>query len=87
MPEVGSKNVQLLPIDLAVRKKIDATQLVEHPARVEQSSRDEDVRHIDGIRDGPQENQRSQPQERAGRSRFERKDQHYQPEYIGSCDR
>src|SRR5258706_4166587 len=77
----------MLPVDLATCKRVDVPQLFERSAGVEHSSRNEEVRHVDGIRDGPQENQRSQSEDRTGGSRFKRKDQHDQSEYIGRCDR
>src|SRR6266446_6534560 len=56
-------------------------------ARIEHSFCNENVRHVDGVRDRSQKNQRSQSKDRARRSCFKREDEHDECENIRGCDR
>ena len=56
-------------------------------ARIEYSFCNEGVRHVDGVRDRSQKNQRPQSEDRARSPCFKREHEHDEREYIGSRDR
>src|SRR5258706_3149231 len=55
--------------------------------RIEHSFCDEDVSHVDGVRNRPEENQGSQPEDRARSASLEREDEHDEREHVGGRDR